>query len=168
MHAFHYTNYNSYSEALVGFTCYCRDHNLQVGLSHSQEALQAANSGFFFDFSTLKYALGGLFCNTPEEKDIFERCFDTFWGKRKHIYNHKIQNQAKTNVSKKQKASLVMMGFNNSEKQVEETEDAKNVSGASRLESLKKTDFSKISKIEGKELDEITNQLLQQITYHFS
>lgn len=164
MSVFHYSQHKSFDQALLGFTKYCRDHNLGVGLSHTQEALIAANSGFASDYASLKYALKSLFCTREEEFEVFERCYEVYWGRRKHEYSHKIKNESRANVTKKTNASLVMMGFNPNKNQ-QQDEEAKSVTGASAIESLKTTDFSKIALIDSKVLEELAEQLLTQLNH---
>lgn len=137
-----------------------------IGLSHSQEALQAATAGFAGDEGTLKYTLKALFCTCTEDHDTFDKCFQVFWGTRKHTYNHKIQNKNTSNVVKRSNNSLVMMGFKPQGAETpKEEEEAKNVSGASAVESLKFTDFSKVSAIDRQVLDELANKLLKQLNH---
>ncbi|MDH5381294.1 MAG: VWA domain-containing protein [Cyclobacteriaceae bacterium] len=167
MAIFHYTNHQNIDEAMLGFTAYCREHNLCVGLSHSLEAINVSAKCFLTDQNTLRYALKALFCTCEEEFEVFNKCFDVYWGKRKHEYAHKIKNSNSSNVTKKANASLVMMGFkpNGDEKDKEEEEDTKNVSGASRVQALKRTDFSKIGETDNRLLDEIAKQLLHQLNH---
>jgi len=167
MSVFHYSQFNNYDEAMIGFVDYCRQNELRVGLSHTQEALETAKLGFSVDQISMKYALKSLFCTSEEEFPVFEKCYDVYWGRRKHEYAHKIQNQNTTNVVKKSSASLVMMGFNpngKNERPVEE-EEAKNVTGASKIESLKKTDFSKIAAIDSQYLEELADRLMRQLNH---
>lgn len=167
MSIFHCSNYDSFDEALVGFSEYCRMSDLTVGLNHTEEAFLASCCGFSNDRDSLKYALKSLYCTREEEFEVFDKCFNVFWGKRKHEYAHKTNNnRTHTNVTKKANASLVMMGFNPNGKEPEkEEEDAKSISGASNMESLKMTDFSKISMIDNQILDELTEQLLRQLNH---
>ncbi|MEL7004141.1 MAG: VWA domain-containing protein, partial [Bacteroidota bacterium] len=69
----------------------------------------------------------------------------------------------KTTLAKQSKASLVMMGFGDT--QVKEEEEARNVSGANKQEALRKTDFSKINAIDSQLLDELADKLLQQMNH---
>ena len=58
-----------------------------------------------------------------------------------------------------------MAGFNPNGKQEEPKEEAKNVSGASRIEALKKTDFTHVTKMDSELLDQIAEQLLRQLNH---
>ncbi|MEO0551616.1 MAG: VWA domain-containing protein [Bacteroidota bacterium] len=165
MPIFHHSRHEGFDEAIIGFSRYCRENDLDVGLSHTQEALRAISHGFAGDVQSLKFALKSLFCKRIEEHEIFDKCFDVYWGKRRHEYAHKVSNQSRSNVSKKANASLVMMGFKPDGMEDELVEDTKSVTGASGIESLKKTDFSKIAQIDSQALEELADQLLRQLNH---
>lgn len=166
MAIFHYSNYTSLDEAIVAFGGYCRDHDLKIGLSHIEELMSIADQDFIKDYDTWHFATKALFCTNQEEEEVFDKCFAVFWGKRKHGYNHKIQKQSQTSVIKKANASLVMAGFNpNAKDEREEEEEAKNVTGASKIESLKATDFTRVSSMDSQLLDEITEDLIRQLNH---
>jgi len=166
MRADHYSHYESFQEALTGFTGLCRDYELKVGLSHTQEAIALCKHGFAKDKLTFQYSLKSLYCTCEEEFEAFDYCFRTFWNKKKHQYNHTTsKSKTNTNAAKTNKASLVMAGFNPNGKQEEPKEEAKNVSGASRIEALKKTDFTHVNKMDSELLDQIAEQLLRQLNH---
>jgi uncharacterized protein with von Willebrand factor type A (vWA) domain len=163
----HYANYDSIDQAVVGFCKLCRESGLHVGLNHGHEALEAAHSGFIADTDTLYYSLKALFCSKQEDYPIFDRCFKIFWRKGKHEYAHKVTNKSQSNVVKKTNASLVMAGFNpnGTDKKKEDEEDAKSVSGASKIDTIKQTDFRLISMVDSPILDEIISQLMRQLNH---
>lgn len=166
MRADHFTHYDSFQEALTGFTALCRDYELKVGLNHIQEAIKLCESGFAQDQSTFQFALKSLYCTCEEEYEAFDYCFRTFWNKKKHKYNHTVnKSKTNTNAPKTNKASLVMAGFSPKGKQENPKDEASNVSGASRIEALKKTDFTHVSKMDSELLDEIAEQLLRQLNH---
>ena len=166
MRADHFTHYDSFQEALTGFTTLCRDYELKVGLSHSMEAMALAKHGFSQDQDTFQFALRSLYCTCEEEYESFDYCFRTFWNKKKHTYNHTTsKSRTKTNAAKHNKASLVMAGFNPNGEQPKPKEEASQVSGASRIEALKRTDFTMVSKMDSELLDEIAEQLLRQLNH---
>ncbi len=161
----HYSNYDTIDQAVVGFCKLCRDSGLHIGLNHGHEALLAAHQGFIADTDTLYYSLKALFCTKQEEYPIFDRCFKIFWRKGKHEYAHKISNRNQSNVVKKTNASLVMAGFNPNGPKKENEEDAKSVTGSSKIDTIKQTDFRLISAIDEPLLDEIIEQLMRQLNH---
>lgn len=167
MPVFHFSNHNEFEEAIIGFVNYCRDANLPVGLSHTMEALIASGAGFANDYQSFKYALKALFCTQTEQHEAFDKCFDVYWGKRKHDYAPRTTKKGNTNMVKKSNSSLVLMGFNPNKRkdEKEHEEEAKNVSGSSRIESLKATDFSSLAAMDNKLLNELMEQLLKQLNH---
>ena len=161
----HYANYTNISEAIVGFCKFCRENQLSIGLNHSQDALLASEMGFMQEKETMRYALKSLFCDKVEDFSSFDLCFDVFWSERHHEYAP-TSSKITSNFSRKTNASIVMMGFDPSNKDKnEDKEEAKQVSGASKQESLKYTDFSKIGEIDNKLLDELADKLLHQLNH---
>ena len=147
----------------MGFCELCRSHDLDIGLNHSEEALLAAKSGFIKDINSLKYALRSLFCTCEEEHPTFNRLFDIYWRKKRHEYMPKTRTRKQTKIIKESKGSIVMMGFGNMEEN--DTEEARNVSGANKMESLRKTDFSKVTDIDHDLLDQLADKLLEQLNH---
>ncbi len=167
MSLIHFSNYKSVADAIVGFSKVCRENGLPIGLSHTKEAISIAKLGLIKDENTFRYSLRSLFCTCTEDHEIFDKCFDVYWLTRKHNYSHKF-SKGTSNVSKKSKASLVMMGFNpngNKEESEDDKDDASNVTGASKIDALKSTDFSKVSAIDSEYLDELVDRLLHQLNH---
>ena len=162
----HSTHHDSLSDAMAGFTKLCRDSNLDVGLNHTLEALQASEMGFMHDEATFQYTLKSLFCVKEEQFEEFNKCFEVYWKKRKHNYSHTIDKKGSTNIAKRTNASLVMAGFNpNGNQEAKAEEEAKSITGASRIESLKATDFSKVASMDSAYLDELAERLLRQLNH---
>lgn len=164
MNLVHCTNHDSLKDAMSGFTKVCRESDLSVGLNHTLEALQASEMGFINDENTFKYALKSLFCVREEQFEAFNKCFEVYWQKRRHNYSHTFK-KGSSNISKRTNASLVMAGFNPNGDQESKTEEAKSITGASRIESLKATDFSKVSAMDSTYLDELAERLLRQLNH---
>ena len=163
----HFTDHDSMSEAVIGFSETCRQSGLTVGLSHTHEAIEASKLGLIKDESTFRYSLRSLFCTCMEEHPTFDKCFDVYWTKRKHNYSHKTNAKGTSNIRKKSKSSLVMAGFNPNgyKEDPKDQEEASNVTGASKIESLKHTDFSKVASIDSDYLEELTERLLRQLNH---
>lgn len=157
----HYTDHEGIEKSIIGFCTYCRHHKLGIGINHTKEALQAAKSGFIQDTTTFKFALRALFCTCQEEQPTFERLFDIYWRKKRHDYQPRTTRKNQLNMARPSKGSVVMMGFGQNKDQKEQ--EAKNVSGANKMEVLRKTDFSKISSMDTKLLDELARKLLEQM-----
>lgn len=161
MTATHYSDHEGIENSIIGFCGFCRDHKLRIGINHTKEALIAAKSGFIHDTTNFKYALKALFCTCQEEQTTFDRLFDIFWRKKRHDHQPRTTRKNRSNMTRQSQGSVVMMGFGQNKDQKEQ--EAKNVSGANKLEALRKMDFSKISSIDSKILDELARKLLEQM-----
>lgn len=166
MNTTHYGNYDSIKEAIVGFNEYCRaSSELGLGINHTKEALITANQGFINDKSSFRYALRSLYCTCQEQYPEFDKLFEIYWRKKKHNYSPTTTKKGSSNIKKKSKGSVVMMGFGDTQQDEDQKEDARNVSGANKMEALRKTDFSKVSSIDNELLDDLVEKLLQQMNH---
>jgi uncharacterized protein len=151
----------SLTESIVAFAQFVRSHGLHVGIQETQDALQAAEKNLFANRLQFKYALKSLFCNSPEERLVFEKLFLLFWDTNPiDLRENKNKTSVQGSVNKKANTSLVMLGFGKTE---QDTEEAKQVTGANETERLKKTDLSKLSEMEADELEEIARRLCKQM-----
>ena len=78
----HYSNYTSFSEALVGFSQEARKAGFSAGLQCSQDATLAALRGLWLDRDLFEYALAALYCHTEEERDPFRQLYARFWRQK--------------------------------------------------------------------------------------
>lgn len=151
----------SLTESIVAFSQFVRSHGLNVGIQETQDALQSAEANLFTNRRQFKYALKTLFCSSPEERLVFEKLFLLFWDTNPvDLQERKNKTSVQGSVNKKANPSLVMAGFGQND---EHTEEAKQVSGASETERLKRTDLSKLSDMEAGQLEEIARKLCKQM-----
>ena len=101
--------------------------------------LVGEQSGFINDSKSFKIALRSIFCSCEEEHSIFDRCFDIYWRKKRHEYMPKTRTRKQPKIIKQTKESVVLVGFGDEEETIKD--GARTVSGANKMESLRKTDF---------------------------
>ena len=159
----HYREHQGIEASVLGFCELCRSHGLNIGLNHSNQALLAARCGFINEGNSLKYALRALICTCEEEYPTFDRLFATYWREKRHEYMPKTRTKKQTKIVKQTKGSIVMMGSGDHEEK--QTDESRNVSGANKMEALRKTDFSKVADIDHELLDELADRLLQQLSH---
>lgn len=149
------------TESIVAFAQFVRSHGLNVGIEETQLGLLAANEQLLNNRKYFKSALKAIFCTSPEERLIYERLFSLFWDTNPvDLREEKNKSKLQGVIEKKTNASLVMLGLGKTE---DETQEAKNVSGANETERLRRTDFSKLSEIDAAILDEISQKLFKQM-----
>jgi uncharacterized protein with von Willebrand factor type A (vWA) domain len=159
------SNYQSYStitESIVGFAEYARANELNVGIRETQEALLIASAGLLPDKVVFRYALKSVFCSSEENTVLFDQLFTDFWGMPKASFTHRMNLQNQTNLQKQSQRSLVLMGKGNDKDGKEE--DGKNMSGANSIETIRKTDFSKLSEIDSEYLEKLALDLWKQMS----
>jgi uncharacterized protein len=152
---------NSLTESITAFAQFLRSHGFNTGIQETQDALHAADANLFTNRLQFKYALKTIFCNSPEERMVFEKLFLLFWDTNPvDMRENKNKTNVQGSVNKKANASLVMLGFGKTEEQAEE---AKQVSGANETERLKRTDLAKLTELEADKLEDIARRLCKQM-----
>jgi uncharacterized protein len=152
---------NSLTESITAFVQFLRSHGLNVGIQETQDALQAADANLFANRIQFKYALKSIFCNSPEERLVFEKLFLLYWDTNPiDLAERKNKTTVQGLVNKKANPSLVMVGFGKTET---ESKEAKQVSGANETERLKKTDLTKLTELEADKLEQIARKLCKQM-----
>jgi uncharacterized protein len=152
---------NSLTESIVAFAQFVRSHGLNVGIQETQDALLAADNGLLASRLALKYALKALFCTSPEERLMYDRLFSLYWDTNPiDLRENKNKTTTQGAVLKKTNNTLVLLG---SGKTPNTFKDAKTVSGANETERLRKTDFSKVSEVEARQLEAIAQRLFKEI-----
>lgn len=156
-----FTDYQDIPEAILGFSQLARSRGLMVGMGESMDAIQAANLGLIRNQDTFGFALKSIFCCSEEDAVIFDEIFLRFWGRERGAVKSKMQFFNQSNLVKKGRGSLVMMGKGESEN---EKEEGRNISGANAVERLAKTDFTKVSDIDSDFLEELAEKLWKQMS----
>lgn len=158
----HASDFGNLKEATIGFAHFVREKGLNIGIRETQEALMAADFGLIESYDTFLYALKSIFCSTEEEGVQFEEWFAQFWGQRKGAIKSRLTIKNQSNIQKKSPGSLVWMGMGDSREDGEE--EGKNVSGANKMERLRKTDFSKVAHMDSELLEQLAMQLWKQMS----
>lgn len=157
----HFSNYNTLSEAIVDFGNFARSHGLMVGTQETLSAIAASEKGIMDKPDTFRYALKAIYCCHADERETFNKLFDWFWGEELRAVKGKTTFKNQSNLRKKEKASLVMLGKG---KQQEGKESANRTSGANAIDRLRKTDFSKVEDIDSAYLEELALKLWQEMS----
>ncbi len=156
-----YQSHESITQAILGFAAYARAHELNVGIRETQEALAIASKGMINDKEVFRYALKAIFCSSKENTQLFAQLFNDYWGLPKASVTSRMDMKNQSNRQKQTQRSLVLLGKGNAK---EGCEEGKNVSGANATETLRKTDFSKLSEMDSKYLEKLAMDLWKQMS----
>ena len=157
----HHSGYKNISEAIIDFGNHARENGLNVGVQETLEALDMAEKRFINNIKTFKYALKAIYCCTQEDQVIFDKIFDWFWEREKLLVKSKTTYKNQTNLQKKSKGSVVMLGRG---KQEADAQESRNTSGANSIERLRRTDFTKLEDIESQFLEQLAMRLWRQMS----
>lgn len=147
---------------ILGFCHFLRAEGFKVGIQETCDALTAANINLMMPKDIFKYTLRSLTCSSLEEFERFDSLFERYWS-RQAAYRQKptLKQLSRPYAPEREIRSLLMTG-RESGKTAEE--EGKKVSGASAMERLQKTDFSKLPQEELEKLDELAQQLWKQMS----
>ena len=159
----HYTDHTSFTQAFIGFSQVCRSHELNAGIHENQEALIAATEGLWGEYLPFKYALTAIYCTRQDELERFDKLFEDYWSMKKELRKGKTKYQNKSNLKKKNKGSAVMMGLDSDNAQ-DDNNEARNTSGATDNDALRKTDFAHVEQMQSEILEELAEQLWRQMS----
>lgn len=148
-------------ESVIAFVHFARSHGLNIGIQETQDALRCAKEGLIINRKSFRYALKAIFCNSPEDREVFEKLFLLFWDTNPmDLREPKNKTSMRGASHKKMSASLVMLGRGKTETPEEE---GKNVSGADETERLKRTDLAMLNEMDTALLDEIAMKMFKQL-----
>lgn len=150
----------SISESITGFAQFLRMKGFNIGLKETIDAMQVA-SYLIQDKPYFKGGLKAIFCQSPEERKVFDTLFYLYWDT--NPIDHEEQKNMTTTqgrVQKKTNPSIAIMGFGKTDQNKEES---KQVSGANETERLKKTDLAFLGEVDTARLNEIALQLIRQM-----
>lgn len=159
----HYSDYTSFSEALVGFSQEARKYGLNTGIQCTKETVASALEGIWLNKDQFSYALSALFCNSEEEKKVFNKIYDRYWRRRGTRINDKRDYKNKRTIKKQSVNSAVMVGLGQNGSS-EETIESKTTTGSNSKETLKKTDFSKLNLSQEKQLEILSEKLVSEMS----
>ena len=147
---------------MVGFFQWLRNNEFKIGIQSSKDSLDVLLQGLSFDHKYLEPSLAALFCHGPKDLKKFTIIYKRFWKEKGTRLTSASDYHNKKKVHKSAKSSTVMMGVGKDNREGE-VEESKNTSGASGKETLKQTDFSKLTVVQSQELDEIAEKLVKDM-----
>ncbi|MBK8502467.1 MAG: VWA domain-containing protein [Saprospiraceae bacterium] len=158
----HYSEYNTFSEAFVGFSDYARDEGLNVGIDETIYTLHSAFYGLWKDEPFFRYALATICCARKDDRAVFELIYNRYWSEKGTEFSYRARLKNRSNLEKKTKGTLVMLGQHSD--QNNDAPQNKTTSGSNSLEALRTTDFSLISHIDEEAFNNICQQLVREMT----
>jgi len=160
----HYSDYSSFTEALIGFNQLARQNGFTAGLQVSKDTVAGALSGLWMDKALFGHALAALFCQQAEQRDHFQELYERFWLEKGSRVESRTTYRNQKSIRKKGRSAAVMTGTGKNETDDGEKHEAKDTSGANSRATLKETDFSRLNPTQSEELDEIADKLVREMS----
>ena len=159
----HYTQFSSFSDAFIGFVQLSRNNGFQSGIQCTKDTFESALFGLWPDKALFEYALTSLFCQEQEDRAAFKKMYSQFWKQKGTVIRDKRTNKNKTNIQANSVSTAVMLGTGETGNS-EEGEEAKTTTGANAKETLKRTDFAHLTTFQSTLLDELSEQLVKEMS----
>ena len=137
---------------------------MNVGLGETKDTLEASRHGIMSNSNLFKYTLKSICCGSSNDVDLFEELYAMYWldeGDGKHTVKIKSEYQPQD----ESQSSLILLGNGESSDEKGSNTDAKTMSGASTMEKIRKTDFTKLDDIDPDFFNEIAHQLWKQMSF---
>lgn len=151
----------SLTNTIIGFCQFARNHGLHVGIQETMDSLQAATTVAMLNKQTFKFALKALLCSSKDDSDRFNSLFNIYWENTSKIARKSsLEVPAKVHMVEREGGSLFSIGNQDGAA----SEEGKTVSGASVLERLRKTDFSKMPQSDMTQLEALALLLWKQMS----
>lgn len=159
----HYTDFSSFSEALVGFSQLARYEGFSAGIQCTKDVIDSSMQELWLDRDLFEYALASLFCQEAEQRETFRSLYKKFWRQKGTKVQHKTFKKNQNNKKIKKVSSAVMIGAGDQEKQEEQVE-SKTTTGANTSETMKMTDFSILTAQQSADLDKLSEKLVREMS----
>jgi len=159
----HYTQFSSFSDAFIGFVQVARNHGFPSGIQCTKDSFESALFGLWPDKALFEYALTSLFCKEQEDRATFKKLYSQFWKQKGTLIRDKRTNKNRSNIQANSVSTAVMLGTLEGDNN-KEGEEAKTTTGANSKETLKRTDFANLTKFQSTLLDELSEQLVKEMS----
>ena len=159
----HYTDYPSFSEALIGFSHEARKYGLQSGIQCTKDTVASAMEGLWHNKDQFGFALSALFCHSQEEQLLFDNIYNRYWRQKGTRINDKRDYKNKSKILKQSVNSAVMVGVGSTDSS-DNAVESKTTTGSNSKETLKRTDFSKLNMIQEKQLEELSEKMISEMS----
>jgi uncharacterized protein with von Willebrand factor type A (vWA) domain len=153
------------ASSIVSFCRYIRSHGIDSDVRQTLSALQITNTIGTADRQLFGFGLRAVLCSAQQEWERFQRLFESFWDhadNTEHSKTEPKQERHKSKLERPDTGSSFLLGVSNQEG------TGKAVTGASAQQQLKKVDFSMVPYRDQRELEQLADHLLRQMSVKLS
>jgi uncharacterized protein len=156
---------NETARTIVEFCRFAREKGLSAGVHGTLGALEAA-AILGVDGQDLKFGLRSVLCSSKDDWDLFEECFQAFWGRSEavRLLDRKMRPKKGSPLGVAKRDLTSLMSTASSDNVSSEKDGALAVTGASARERLAKMDVSTLPQNDMAMLEQIALRLFKQMS----
>jgi uncharacterized protein len=156
---------NETARTIVEFCRFAREKGLSAGVHGTLGALEAA-AVLGVDGQDLKFGLRSVLCSSKDDWDLFEECFQTFWGGSEavRLLDRKMRPKKEGPFGVGRRDLTSLMSTASSDDVSSEKDGTLAVTGASARERLAKVDVSTLPQKDMAMLEQIALRLFKQMS----
>jgi uncharacterized protein len=152
------------AETIVEFCRYAREQGLSASVQEALAALEATAALDVNNSEDLKFGLRSTLCSSKDDWDLFDECFQTFWGGASALPS-RLRNSRKELTSRaKGRNPRSLMATGSGDDVSSEQDGSQAVAGASTHDRLTKADFSTLPQGDLAMLEQISLRLFKQMS----
>jgi uncharacterized protein len=163
---------NDPAVTIVEFCRFARRKGLSAGVQETLDALWATVVLEAADSEGMKFGLRSVLCSSKDDWDLFEECFQMFWGGpgSDPLPNSSARSEKErtSRANGRMSSSLMSTGAGGDAASETEEEGGQAVTGASARERLTQADFSTLPQTDMAALEQISLRLFKQMSRRLS
>lgn len=151
---------------MVGFCRLLRQQGFRVGLAESQDAQRVARDFLCTDFPAFQAGLRTLLCNGRDELATFDRLFEGWWCPADGASRIELTERTARVKRERQTGGVELtLGLADAP---DTAEPGTATLGATRLETLRRTDFSQVSAADQQRLERLARRLWRRMALNLT
>jgi uncharacterized protein with von Willebrand factor type A (vWA) domain len=149
---------------IVEFCRYAREQGLSNSVQETLAALETTVALGFNNPEELKFGLRSTLCSSKDDWDLFEECFQTFWGGAPALPTRRTHSRKELSSRVKGRNPSSLMATGSGDDVSSEQNGSQAVIGASTRDRLTKADFSTLPQSDLATLEQISLRLFKQMS----
>lgn len=149
---------------IVEFCRYAREQGLSASVQETLAALQATVALGLNNSEELKFGLRSTLCSSKDDWDLFEQCFQTFWGGASALPSRTAHSRKELSSRAEARKPTSLMATGSGDDVSSEQNGSQAVTGASTRDRLTKADFSSLPQSDLATLEQISRRLFKQMS----
>jgi uncharacterized protein len=152
------------ARTIVEFCRFAREQGLSASVQETLGALEAVAALGHNNSEELKFGLRCALCSSKNDWDLFEECFQTFWGGASALPKRAAKPRRESGSRVKGREPHSMMATGSGADVSSEEGGSQAITGASARERITKADFSTLPQSDIATLEQIALRLFRQMS----